>query len=698
MAAKLSVFSSEIPEYLTKRYSLVDGKIQKVVSANMAVGTAIVVEVANLREFSNLLVSLQHNQALSYGVPKVVEEGKVYEIVPEEQKTEGTIARTKDDFIWSNNGGVMFLDHDDEMSKDEFIGTINAVMPELQTVDKIWFPSSSSYIFNGIEQVTGLKGQRLYFLVDNASKIPDIGNTLFRRLWLAGFGRVQIGAAGQLLERSVVDKTVWQSNRLDFASGASCKAPLRQSRGEPIIIEGCRKYLEAAKVILIDGKQDFIYRKMVEDAKQPLKAKSEKVQKVHIEKRLEAMPEAKKAKLRTIYQSAYSSGSLAGDFEITLFKDGQKKVLSVVEILNNLAIYDRCKTLDPIEPEYNGNHKTGILFLSKGEPCLYSKAHGEKTYSLKYEIEKSENDKIFDEMQKDVAEQLAGKITTIPLPWSRLSSGTNALREGTVTIICGASKVGKSFFAMNIVRSIHENGIKWAYLPLEDSKKDWTWRIMAILENNFSMVCDDKSSAELRKEVILKRGPEIMSYLESVTQNPRLESDTINGKKVRRKVTPESTLKWTEAQARSGKRVIFIDPLVQISFGGFNRWEQEETFMQDLCGIAADYKVSLVIVSHTRKKNSDDSGELTVEDMQGSAAFGRLCHTSILLGSTHEMEEREIVRPGGEIEKVMSNRTCVVGAARNGSGSRSKLAFVVDPGSPVFKEIGYLAIKKGKKK
>lgn len=693
MIATFSIITSEIPALLTKRYFLDGDKLMKESGGQMVLGVAEVVGVKDVGDFAGVLKSLKNNQALCYGIPSGKKIGDKVKIVREEDKKPGDFSRTTKDFAWPTGAGVFFLDHDSGMDKQEFIDAVCFVMPELKAADKVWVPSSSSHVCHGDKDLTGLKGQRLYFLVDDASKIAEIGQVLYRKLWLAGMGHIQISAAGSLLDRSVIDSTVWQTNRLDFASGAKCEAPLQQKFRQPEIMPGCRKFFEAAKIQRISGSEEYQFRQMIANEKASLRSESEKQQAAHIEKRLEKVPESKRAEMRKFYKAAYNGGDLSGDFEITLFKDGCRVTKTVVEILKNKKDFDKCKTLDPIEPEYNNEHKTGILFLDGPVPTLYSMAHGEKKYLLKEKIEKNENEEIFREMQQDIKNQMEGKLSTIPLPWPRLSSGTNALREGTVTIICGATKVGKSFFSMNVVRHLHENAVEWAYLPLEDGKKEWTWRIMAILENDFTMVEDNPATALRRAEVMKRREPEIRAYLENVTQNPRVQPVIVNGKRTRQMVTPELILKWTEEQAKKGKRVIFVDPLAQISFGGFKKWEAEEMFVQNFCGIAADYKVSLVLVSHTKKGNDDEA--LTVEDMQGSAAFGRLCQTSILIGATSEMVETDIKRPEG-IEQALSNRVVMIGAARNGAGTRSKLAYVVEPGSPNFKEIGYIAMKKNK--
>ena len=66
----VTVISSTNPKTLSKRFELIDGQLQKTTVANMSDGSAEIKTLANLYEFSELLQSLKHNQALTYGVPQ----------------------------------------------------------------------------------------------------------------------------------------------------------------------------------------------------------------------------------------------------------------------------------------------------------------------------------------------------------------------------------------------------------------------------------------------------------------------------------------------------------------------------------------------------------------------------------------------------------------------------------------------------
>lgn len=120
------------------------------------------------------------------------------------------------------------------------VETIRGAVPGLSDAAMLWWPSASSHICDRTtgEDLTGLRGQRLYLMVRDAADIPRAGAALADRLWAAGHGRVVPSAAGTPLERCPVDTAVWQPERLDFAAGAICMDGLEQRRGAPVLIPG----------------------------------------------------------------------------------------------------------------------------------------------------------------------------------------------------------------------------------------------------------------------------------------------------------------------------------------------------------------------------------------------------------------------------------------------------------------------------
>ena len=693
---KFSLITSEVPDTLTKRYWLEDDKLCKKSGGQMSQGTVEVCEVMNMQQFAELLPRLKNNQALCYGVPSS-ETGKIIRIVPENRKEHGAISRTVKDFNYLDLPGILFLDHDDNFTQSDLIEAVTDAMPELGEVDCVWYPSSSSHICNGYNDITGLKGQRLYFAVDNASEIHRIGKTLHQKLWLAGFGKIVISAAGSLLERGPIDATVWQSNRLDFASGACCVRPLEQKRGDPMVFYNGAIMVLSNDIKSCTSEEERQYQALVAEEKAKLKAEANITQHRHIEARLEGIPIEDKERLRKVYQKAYNGGILEPDFIVSVFVNSQREDVSISQILKCPEKYHGCKTLDPIEPEYNNCHKTGILYLKDDNPNLYSMAHGGATYF--FGERKKESGRVdpaveIKKMKSSVEAQIKGDVVTIPLPWPRLSVGCRALRPGSMTLIAGPEKVGKSFLTMAIVRSVHQGGHTWKYLPLEDDREAWIMRMLAILEEDYRMTEVEQDTAHLRAVALVKREAELSTYIKNVTENPHVGTINEMGDYVIPEVTVDRVIAWIKRAAKTS-RVIVVDPLSQIDFPGQNKWDQEAKFIRQALGVIKSTGASLILVAHTVKRGGAlGKLELTSSDVQGSAMLTRLAHTTILVDATETMERE--VKEFGDIITVESNRTITIAATRFGSGSRTRLAFMQEPYKPIFTELGFLA--KAKKK
>lgn len=396
--AALTIITSTKPERLTKRYRLADdGELLKDPGGDMSQGNAAVYSVDSLANFARLLQSLKTNQALAYGRPERINTGLVSKRSwLAAGRPDDPIPRSKEHFLWSAGAGVMMADYDpsdgaEPLSRDDLLACLHAALPALADVAALWWPSSSSHIVNTEtgDDLTGLRGQRLYWLALDARDIERAGKALQTYLWAAGHGWVDVGAAGQRLKRTLLDASVWQANRLDFAAGAECIPPLAQQRGEPLPVGGGVAVLDTQAVIPDpDPSTLAAAEKNRVAAMLAAKPEADMVQADYIETRASEMA-GSDASAETLEQSletvnrALSHAVLAGDFPIMLVADnGSQQALTVGDVLDNPERYHNSLTLDPIEPEYQGGKTVGKLYLMGARPRLYSFAHGGKTYKL----------------------------------------------------------------------------------------------------------------------------------------------------------------------------------------------------------------------------------------------------------------------------------------------------------------------------
>ncbi|MBF0192733.1 MAG: hypothetical protein HQL99_16595 [Magnetococcales bacterium] len=357
--------------------------------------------VNSLEDLSELLMGLDHNQALIYGLP--VEAPA--EIVTEAEwvalgRPAGVVPRTARTFHYRNGPGIMCLDYDPQgkpLTRTELVAALRQACPGLEIVPMLWWTSAGSRIYQGDKLRIGTRGQRLYFLVSDASDIPRAGKALIDYLWAAGCGGIKISTAGTMLERTLLDPSMWQGSHLDFAAGAVCQPPLEQRRGRPLLIPAVKptgSEMVDTRVAIPDPDAETIRlananRAKAKDAKraeaQAIRQKWMDRQALKLAQRLSPDkpedPVVMKSAMETV-QRAVEKSELGPDWPVYVVKDGKRVKVTVAEILQDRARWNGCLTLDPIEPGYDGGRVVGKLFLTGARPVLHSFAHGGCTYRL----------------------------------------------------------------------------------------------------------------------------------------------------------------------------------------------------------------------------------------------------------------------------------------------------------------------------
>ena len=198
--------------------------------------------------------------------------------------------------------------------------------------------------------------QALKLLVQNAQDIHRAGEVLFKRLWLAGHGFYMISRVGTALERTIIDGSVWQTNRLDFAACSQCTPPLEQRRNAPGAHDGA--HLDTATALLDLTPEEIAPKVQVAR----LEYIEEEIHRILARTGAEVTDEALEQDRATVSR-AVQSGVLAGDFVITL---DDKTEITIGEMLDSHSKYHQRRTLDPLEPEYKGFKVVGVLYLMGG--------------------------------------------------------------------------------------------------------------------------------------------------------------------------------------------------------------------------------------------------------------------------------------------------------------------------------------------
>jgi hypothetical protein len=394
----ITVLQSSNPSIVTKRISLNEQSAPKITPvANVVRATCQAVQINSLAELRSELISRKPNECHIYGLPRGNRSGDVFNLVTERalidrEKHEKLISRSKEHFSWPQGPGVLMLDYDAPrdstapLTREELLQALYATAPELTQHQILWTPSTTSCIYREGEELRGIKGQRLYILIAQASKIPEVGAALNERLWAAGFGRHEISKSGQILERPMFDASVWTTNHIDFCAGAICTGGLAQRRGDPLLLGGATPIWAADAILRIEsetrvkaGKNKEASRARVFEEAYAAKERWKNAQHTKYQQILRDFDDLT---VRDFVHRAIEHAELPCHWRVVVHENQKEIEVPVHELIANPDRYDSALTLDPIEPDYDGRRTVGKLFLKGAQPNLYSFAHGGTNYRL----------------------------------------------------------------------------------------------------------------------------------------------------------------------------------------------------------------------------------------------------------------------------------------------------------------------------
>ena len=381
---------------VTKQLSLADdGSIKKTsTAAQLYEGTITRLECDPLG-FIKVLQGVGANDCLSYGLPinenaKHVTTKRKFEAAG---RPDNMMPRTAAAMAWSTGPGLMMVDYDPEdtvLTPEELREALYYCCPVLRIAAHVWATSTSSCLINTKTkaEVRGIRGQRVYVFVADATDIPRAAKVLGKRAWLNGYGSIKISKSGALLPRCIVDESVFQTNRIDYCAPPICEPPLTQKKPKPEL-HGDPMLTLDARVALPDltPEEESRYEQLVKVAKDAKAPEAKIVRERYIEMRADeyvAKGMGKVAAVKLVMQ-ALEGQVLAADFVLRL--EGGTEV-TVGDILSNKAQWHGKNFCDPIEPDYHDDDRIARAYLNgPGRPVLRSFAHGGCTYYLSHAIE-----------------------------------------------------------------------------------------------------------------------------------------------------------------------------------------------------------------------------------------------------------------------------------------------------------------------
>ena len=406
---------------LTKRISLApDGSVKSDGSAcRMANGSARRFPFSDLSQYSDLLIALRPNEATVGGAlrPGLPDEVRVVtKRLLSGESHPGIITRSKNYIDYRQGAPALApIDFDLKGMPPAVAATMDAlgglwpslvsVCPSLADVARIERASTSAGLFHARTGVpfNGSGGRHVYVHVADGSDIERFLKTLHERCWLAGLGWFMVGAAGQLLARSIVDRVCGTPERFMFEGPPILVEPIAQDLAErrPVAYPG--KALDSVRdcpplgVVERSRLNELLARETHRLASERARARE-----IFIDRQsrhLAARGGMDLQRARAAIERQCDGVLLP--FWVLPFDDPELEGKTVADVLANSAGFEGETLADPIEgPEY-GSGKACIMRRADGSVWINSFAHGGATYELRQDyasvkaaLERTANDDV----------------------------------------------------------------------------------------------------------------------------------------------------------------------------------------------------------------------------------------------------------------------------------------------------------------
>jgi hypothetical protein len=390
---------------LTKRISLnEDGSTKSDGSGClMPRGAAVRTPIAGIAELAALISGLRSDQAIGLGALRFDLPDQVSVVTKDKLKqlnglATDVIARMADNIQFrSGQPGFALFDYDTKgMPSDvearlkeraKYWTALCEVLPGLEGASYIRRRSTSAGLSRTDTgaKLPGSKGLHIYVAVKDSADIERFLKTLHERCWLAGFGWLMVGAGGQLLDRSIVDRMVGAPERLVFEGAPVLVPPLAQDEASrrPQVVEGnVVGTLEICPPLSIREIAELNKLRAIEE--QRLAPAAAQARETFIEEQTEKLVKrtgmSKRDATRVI--ECQIGGTLLPDLELP-FDDDALAGKTVADVLKNPGKFVGATLADPLEGVDYGTCKAKVMRRADGTLWINSFAHGRTTYDLK---------------------------------------------------------------------------------------------------------------------------------------------------------------------------------------------------------------------------------------------------------------------------------------------------------------------------
>jgi len=390
---------------LTKRIALnADGSVGADGSACvMSHGRARRVHLSSAQQLANLIGGLGSSEAITLGA---LQEGLPDEVeVATKHRVNGAarpdiIARSRD-YITFRPGTRAFtlVDYDAKGMPAEigvriaalggFWPTLTSVLQALAGTERVLRHSTSAGLFRADTRkpIAGSDGVHAYVLVEDGADGERFLKTLHERCWLVGLGWMMVGAGGQLLERSIIDRVVGTPERLIFEGPPVLDPRLAQDQEcrRPVAIEGEALDTAAACPPLSILEKAKLREQRAKEATR-LAPEATKKRAAFIDRQATELAQRTGIDLRRASRTIerQCEGILLPDVVLP-FDDDELAAKTVADVLEDPARFEGATLAGPLEGVEYGRCKARVMRSADGSLWINSFAHGRTVYQLKFD-------------------------------------------------------------------------------------------------------------------------------------------------------------------------------------------------------------------------------------------------------------------------------------------------------------------------
>ena len=263
-----------------------------------------------------------------------------------------------------------------------------SVLPGLRGAARVIRRSTSAGLrhHNTGEEFADSGGMHIYVIVKNGDDVERFLKDFHERAWLHGMGWYIVGRAGQLLDRSVIDRTVGRPERLIFEGPPVVELPLEQDQESrrPIAIEG-----EIVDTLAICPPLSIAEKSKVDELKakqaQLLDPERAKVRAVFTDEQTKRLIKRGVSAIDAARAVArWCEGILLPDVLLT-FEDSDIGKVTIADILADPERFVGEAMADPLEGVSYGPSCAKVMQRPDGTLWINSFAHGRTVYEIKFD-------------------------------------------------------------------------------------------------------------------------------------------------------------------------------------------------------------------------------------------------------------------------------------------------------------------------